>query len=252
MSRYDSRTTTFSPEGRLYQVEYAMEAIGKAGTPVGILSSAEGVVLASEKKVLSKLLDLSVNGEEKTYRVSDTITVSVAGITSDANILIDFLRAYAQDYASQYGEAVPVETLVKRVCDRKQSYTQYGGLRPFGTAFLYAGWDRYLGFQLYQSDPSGNYNAWKATAIGANSRNAMSTLKAEYTDDITLDDALLLALKILTKSMDTSKVAEDRIEIGYLAFDPVEKSPRWKALSGEQVKKLIARLPAPEDQDDDN
>lgn len=229
-----------------------MEAINKAGTSVGILSSAEGIVLASEKKVLSKLLDLSTNGEEKTYRVSDAITVSVAGITSDANILIDFLRGYAQDYAVKFGEPVPVETLVKRICDRKQSYTQYGGLRPFGASFLYAGWDRYLGFQLYQSDPSGNYNAWKATAIGANSRNAMSTLKAEYKDDITLDEALLLALKILTKSMDTSKVSAEKVEIGYLAFSPVTKRPTWKSLNDEQVKKLIARLPAPEDQDDDN
>ena len=229
-----------------------MEAINKAGTSVGILSAAEGIVLASEKKVLSKLLDLSVNGEEKTYRISDSITVSVAGITSDANILIDFLRGYAQDYAVQYGEPIPVETLVKKICDRKQSYTQYGGLRPFGASFLYAGWDRYLGFQLYQSDPSGNYNAWKATAIGANSRNATSTLKAEYKDDITLDEALLLALKILTKSMDTSKVSAEKVEIGYLAFSPVTKRPTWKSLNDEQVKKLIARLPAPEDQDDDN
>lgn len=229
-----------------------MEAINKAGSSVGILSSKEGIVLASEKKVLSKLLDLSVNGNEKTYRISDHVTVSVAGITSDANILIDVLRQHAQDYAIQYGEPIPVETLVKQICDRKQSYTQYGGMRPFGVSFLYAGWDKYLGFQLYQSDPSGNYSAWKATAIGANSRNATSTLKSEYKDEITLDEALLLALKILTKSMDTSKVSAEKVEIGYLAFSAASRKLAWKSLNDEEIKKLIARLPTPEDQDEDN
>lgn len=229
-----------------------MEAINRAGSSVGILSAKEGIVLASEKKVLSKLLDFSLDRNEKTFRISDHVTVSVAGITSDANILIDFLRQYAQEYATQYGEPVPVETLVKRICDRKQAYTQYGGLRPFGVSFIYAGWDKYLGFQLYQSDPSGNYSAWKATAIGANSRNATSTLKTEYKDEITLDEAMILALKILTKSMDITKVSPEKVEIGYLAFSRETKRPTWRSLSDDEIKKLIARLPAPEDQEDDN
>ena len=229
-----------------------MEAINRAGSSVGILSPKEGIVLASEKKVLSKLLDLSVSKNEKTYRISEHVVVSVAGLTSDANILIDTLRQYAQDYKTSYGEPVPVETLVKAICDHKQSYTQYGGLRPFGVSFLYAGWDKYLGFQLYQSDPSGNYGAWKATAIGANNRNATSTLKTEYKDDISLDEALLLALKILTKSMDTSKVSAEKVEVGFLSISPISKTPVWKSLNDDELKKLIARLPAPDDQDDEN
>ena len=94
----------------------------------------------------------------------------MAGITADANILINYARLSAQRYSLSYQEPIPVEQLVQKICDLKQGYTQYGGLRPFGVSFIYAGWDRNYGFQLYQSDPSGNYGAWKATCIGANNQ----------------------------------------------------------------------------------
>lgn len=94
---------------------------------------------------------------------------SVAGITSDANVLTGELRMIAQRYLLQYGESIPCEQLVSWLCDVKQAYTQYGGKRPFGVSILYMGWDKYYGYQLYQSDPSGNYGGWKATCIGNNS-----------------------------------------------------------------------------------
>ncbi len=98
------------------------------------------------------------------------MAAAVAGITSDANNLINYARLSAQRYQFEYQEPIPAEQLVQRICDLKQGYTQYGGMRPFGVSFIYAGWDRYFGFQLYQSDPSGNYGGWKATSIGANSQ----------------------------------------------------------------------------------
>ncbi|GMN49433.1 hypothetical protein TIFTF001_018609 [Ficus carica] len=161
--RYDSRTTIFSPEGRLYQVEYAMEAIGNAGTAIGILSK-DGVVLVGEKKVTSKLLQTSTS-TEKMYKIDDHVACAVAGIMSDANILINTARVQAQRYTYAYQEPMPVEQLVQSLCDTKQGYTQFGGLRPFGVSFLFAGWDKNFGFQLYMSDPSGNYGGWKAAAI---------------------------------------------------------------------------------------
>ncbi|KAE9456523.1 hypothetical protein C3L33_11541, partial [Rhododendron williamsianum] len=161
--RYDSRTTIFSPEGRLYQVEYAMEAIGNAGTAIGILSK-DGVVLVGEKKVTSKLLQTSTS-TEKMYKIDDHVACAVAGIMSDANILINTARVQAQRYTFSYQEPMPVEQLVQSLCDTKQGYTQFGGLRPFGVSFLFAGWDKNYGFQLYTSDPSGNYGGWKAAAI---------------------------------------------------------------------------------------
>lgn len=94
---------------------------------------------------------------------------SVAGITADANVLTTELRLIAQRYLLQYAEPIPCEQLVSALCDVKQAYTQYGGKRPFGVSLLYMGWDRHYGYQLYQSDPSGNYSGWKATCIGNNS-----------------------------------------------------------------------------------
>uniref|UniRef100_A0A3P8PNW2 Proteasome subunit alpha type n=1 Tax=Astatotilapia calliptera TaxID=8154 RepID=A0A3P8PNW2_ASTCA len=165
--RYDSRTTIFSPEGRLYQVEYAMEAIGHAGTCLGILAN-DGVLLAAERRNIHKLLD-EVFFSEKIYKLNEDMACSVAGITSDANVLTNELRLIAQRYLLQYQEPIPCEQLVTALCDIKQAYTQFGGKRPFGVSLLYMGWDKHYGFQLYQSDPSGNYGGWKATCIGNNS-----------------------------------------------------------------------------------
>ena len=176
--RYDTRTTIFSPEGRLYQVEYAMEAIGHAGTCLGILAS-DGILLAAERKSTNKLLD-EVFHSEKIYTINDNTACTVAGLTSDANLLTQELRLIGQRYYYSKQELMPCEQLVSQLCDIKQAYTQYGGKRPFGVSLLYMGWDSHWGYQLYQSDPSGNYSGWKATCIGNNSNAAISQLKQEY------------------------------------------------------------------------
>ena len=120
------------------------------------------------------------------YKVDEHVSVAVAGITADANILINQARLHAQRYRFSFQEPQPVEQLVQTLCDEKQAYTQYGGLRPFGVSMLYAGWDKTYGFQLYQSDPSGNYNGWKATCIGANHQSATSLMKQEYKGEGTM------------------------------------------------------------------
>ena len=241
-SRYDSHTTTFSPEGRLFQVEYAMEDISHAGAAVGILSSKEGIVLAAEKKLAAKLLDTTPYAE-KMSKVDDHVTAVVAGITSDANILIDFLRRVAQRHLVTYGEPIPVEQLVQRVCDQKQSYTQSGGLRPFGVSFLYAGWDAHRGFQLYQSDPSGNYYGWHATAIGANNQSATALLKTDYKDDMSLHDMLVLAMRVIAKTMDTTSLDPKKVEAGCLVLNKTTHKPEWRALTEAELAKLISMLP---------
>merc|ERR1711966_641835 len=212
--RYDSRTTIFSPEGRLYQVEYAMEAIGHAGAAIGILAT-DGVVLAAEKKTTSKLLE-SDKTSEKMYMVDEHIACAVAGIRADANILINNARMTAQRHLFKYDEPMPVEQLIQQICDLKQGYTQYGGQRPFGVSFLFAGYDKHFGYQLYQSDPSGNYGGWKAYAIGQNSTSAQSILKQEYADGIDLHAAQLLAIKVLSKTMDSTSLAADKLEFAVL------------------------------------
>ncbi|CEP24830.1 K02728 20S proteasome subunit alpha 3 [Cyberlindnera jadinii] len=215
--RYDSRTTIFSPEGRLYQVEYALEAISHAGTCIGILAD-DGIVLAAERKVTSKLLEQD-SSAEKIYTLNDNVIVAVAGMTSDAGILINSGRVQAQSYLKTYNEDIPVEMLVRRLCDVKQGYTQHGGLRPFGVSFIYAGYDDRYGFQLYTSNPSGNYSGWKATSIGANNAAAQTLLKQDYKDGINLKTASELALKVLSKTMDSTSLTSEKIEFATISRD---------------------------------
>merc|ERR1711988_1133855 len=231
--RYDSRTTIFSPEGRLYQVEYAMEAISHAGAAIGILGT-DGVVLAAEKKVTSKLLEQdSGQTSEKMYLVDEHIACAVAGLRSDANILINNARLTAQRHLFKYDEPMPVEQLIQQICDLKQGYTQFGGMRPFGVSFLFAGYDKHFGYQLYQSDPSGNYGGWKATAIGANHSSAQSILKQDYKEDLNLDGALQLAIKVLSKTMDSTQLTPDKLEFAVLSEEG------YKVLGEAELQKLL-------------
>eukprot|EP00850_Spirogloea_muscicola_P006336 SM000030S11345 [mRNA] locus=s30:220156:221895:- [translate_table: standard] len=237
--RYDSRTTIFSPEGRLYQVEYAMEAISHAGAAVGIMA-VDGVVLAAEKKITSKLLETSKT-TEKMYKIDDYVASAVAGITADANILVNTARLIAQRYAFAYQEAIPVEQLVQQLCDTKQGYTQFGGLRPFGVSFLFAGWDQNFGFQLYQSDPSGNYGGWKAAAIGANNQAAQSILKQDYKEDMDLEAALGLALKVLSKTMDSTTLSANKLELSQVSKGP-NGEVEYKVFTATELDGLLTKL----------
>ncbi|URD96938.1 hypothetical protein MUK42_32491 [Musa troglodytarum] len=236
--RYDSRTTIFSPEGRLYQVEYAMEAIGNAGAAIGILAR-DGVILVGEKKVTSKLLQTS-RSTEKMYKVDDHLACAVAGIMSDANILINTARVQAQRYTFAYQEPMPIEQLVQSLCDTKQGYTQFGGLRPFGVSFLFAGWDKNYGFQLYMSDPSGNYSGWKAAAIGANSQAAQSMLKQDYKDDMAREEAVQLALKVLSKTMDSTSLTSEKLELAEIFLEPCG-DVKYEVCKPELLEKLLAK-----------
>ena len=119
-------------------------------------------------------------------------------------------RSAAQKYLYTYNSDIPCEQLVRRLCDLKQSYTQHGGLRPFGVSFIYAGYDELRQFQLYQSNPSGNYGGWKATSVGANNASAQSLLKQDYKEGMTLKEACGLAMKTLSKTMDAQKLSSDK------------------------------------------
>jgi len=161
------------------------------------------------------------------------------GITADANILINEARLSAQRYLYAYQQPIPVEFLVQQICDTKQGYTQFGGLRPFGISFLFAGWDRHYKYQLYQSDPSGNYGGWKATAIGANSAAAQSILKSDYKEDLSLNDALLLAIKVLSKTMDATTLSPDKLELCTLSRPDGAETPVYHTLDDSELEVLL-------------
>jgi len=234
-----------------------MEAISHAGTVLAVLSK-EGIALAAEKKVTGKLLDLSLapggkdmggegaealfgGGGEKIFLLNNNIIAGLAGITSDANSLVNFARNSAQQHLFQYDEDIPVEVLVKRLCDMKQGYTQFGGLRPFGVALLYAGHDPLYGFQLYQSDPSGNYSGWKATCIGANHSSATSLLKQDYKDEITLEEARNLCLKVMSKTMDSTKLTSEKLEFATMTLNS-QKAPVAKIYRPAELDALLQEL----------
>jgi len=217
-----------------------MEAIGHAGTCLGI-KTTNGLVLAAERKNVHKLLD-DVFSSEKIYKLNNDMVCCVAGITSDANVLTNELRLIAQRYQLQYGESMPCEQLVAWLCDIKQAYTQYGGKRPFGISIIYMGWDKHYGYQLYQSDPSGNYGGWKATCIGNNSSAAVSMLKQEYKDDCNVDDALKLAIKVLAKTLDMTKLTSEKLEIATLKRE--NGKTVIKVLPTKDVEGLIAAYEA--------
>ncbi|CCE78080.1 Piso0_000693 [Millerozyma farinosa CBS 7064] len=235
--RYDSRTTIFSPEGRLYQVEYAQEAISQAGTAIGILST-EGVVLACEKKVTSKLLD-DDGSAEKIYEINDNMMCAVAGMNADASILVNSARLYAQQYLKTYNEEMPCEMLIRRVCNLKQGYTQHGGLRPYGVSFLYAGYDERYQFQLFTSNPSGNYSGWRATSIGANNAASQTMLKKDYKDDMSLKEACELAVKVLSKTIDSSNLKGEKLEFATLSLSQDKKKIIRKIWKASDVDLLI-------------
>jgi len=214
---YDRAITVFSPEGRLYQVEYATEAVRHGPLAVGV-KAKDGVVLAGEKRSPNPLVDLSTL--RKILLIDDHVGTAIAGLHADARKLIDQARVRAQINRLSYDEPITIQSLVVDISDTKQLHTQYGGARPFGVALLVAGVDD-LGTQLYTTDPSGSFWGWKATAIGKESDVVKEYFKDRYENVKNLDDALTLALDgILNARGDTSdetpaKKAET-IEIGMI------------------------------------
>mmetsp|Transcript_7168 Transcript_7168/g.8913 ORF Transcript_7168/g.8913 Transcript_7168/m.8913 type:complete len:251 (+) Transcript_7168:68-820(+) len=247
MSRYDRRTTTFSPDGRLFQVEYAMEAIGQAGACIGI-TFKNGVILVGEKKIQSKLL--VPEKSEKFNRIAAHIVVAVAGITSDANILVDDAQLNAARYEYRYQSKMPLEMCVHDTCNYTQSFTQYGGLRPFGVSMLWAGYNENDGFQLFHSDPSGNFAEWLATAIGSNAKSAQSILKEDFQKDLSKDAAIDLCIKILTKTMDSPTLDADKLEMCLLTKDN-DNNVVYKQLKPKELNQRIKKYQN-EHRNDDN
>jgi proteasome alpha subunit len=200
---YDRAITVFSPDGRLFQVEYAREAVKRGTTAVGI-KAKNGVVLMVDKRLTSKLLE--GGSVEKIFQIDAHIGSATSGLVADARILVDRGRLEAQINQIAYDEPMSVDALAKRICDYKQVYTQIGGLRPFGTALLIGG--VYNGNNyLFETDPSGALLEYKATAIGAGRSIVMEMFEEKYNDGITLDEAMLLGLEALYK------VTEGKIDI---------------------------------------
>ncbi|MHA2424835.1 MAG: archaeal proteasome endopeptidase complex subunit alpha [Candidatus Thorarchaeota archaeon] len=233
---YDRAITVFSPEGRLYQVEYASEAVRQGPLAVGV-KAKDGVVLVGEKRSPNKLVDLSTL--KKILLIDDHVGTAIAGLHADARKLIDQARVRAQINRLSYDEPITIQSLVVDVCDTKQMHTQYGGVRPFGVSLLVGGVDDH-GPQLYTTDPSGSFWGWKATAIGKDSDSVRDFFAEKYSPNLNLDAALNLALDGIEKvggdvSSDPKERAET-LEIGMIKTDDL----KFKILSKDEVEAILA------------
>ncbi|RLE94629.1 MAG: proteasome endopeptidase complex, archaeal, alpha subunit [Thermoprotei archaeon] len=228
---YDRAITIFSPDGRLYQVEYAFEAVRKGYISLGV-KCVEGVVLA----VLNKKQYPLAEPFDKIQKIDEHVGLTFAGFASDARVLIDKAREYAQIHRLIYDEPIPVETLARRICDIKQIYTQYGGVRPFGVAFLIAGVDA-TGPKLYGTNPQGTYLGFYAHAIGSGSEEALKILEKNYSLEMSLEKALLLALYTLDKTIEGGA----KKEIIDAALVDV-KTKKFRILSKDEVEKYLEKM----------
>ena len=195
---YDRAITVFSPDGRLFQVEYALETVNRGATILGIACS-EGIVLGAEERKESALQDERFMW--KVFEVDQHLGAAVVGLGSDARILIDQARVYAQSNRLMYDEAIDVEVVAKRVGDIKQLYTQHAGVRPFGVSIIFGGIDK-TGNRLFVTDPSGSIRGWKAVAFGVGRETVEGMLKTDYNDNMDLNSATQLAVKSLVKAQE--------------------------------------------------
>ena len=229
---YDRGITVFSPDGRLFQVEYAREAVKKGTTAIG-LKFDKGVILIGDRHASSRLVE--PDSIQKIYMVDEHIGCATSGLVADARILIDEARKSAQIHKITYGDNVTIEGLVKKVCDFKQNYTQYGGVRPFGTGLLVAGMDDF-GCQLFETDPSGAMVAYKAGSIGSGRPAVMDMFEKEFEDNMTYEAALNLGLRALAAA------TEDELKTRSIEVGVVEKDKFFRTLSDDELEAAIGKL----------
>ncbi len=227
---YDRAITVFSPDGRLFQVEYALETVNRGATILGIVCS-EGVVLGAEEKIESKLQDPNFNW--KLYEVDEHLGAAVVGLGSDARVLIDQARIYAQSNRLMYDEPIDVEIITKRVGDIKQLYTQHAGVRPFGVSIIIGGVDK-TGNRLFTTDPSGSYRGYKAVAVGIGREVVDKILREEYSETMTLEEAIKLAVKCLKKAFE-ARGESPRVKIAVIP----SATKKIKMLSDEEIAKYM-------------
>jgi len=226
---YDRGITTFSPDGRLYQVDYAREAV-KQGAPVVGVRGADSVALAAHAPLRSPLVDR--RGVEKLHAVDDRVAVASAGHAADARRLVDVARRSAQGERLHYGEAATVESLATAVADHVQEHTQTGGARPYGTALLVAGVDDEP--RLFETDPSGAVEEWRADAVGNGGAEIRDYLESHHEPDLQPEGALALALDALAAGVDDlDPAAVDAATLTTAGYEPVADERLTATLDGE-------------------
>ena len=208
---YDRAITMFSPDGRLLQVEYAKKTVRQGSTTIGMICS-DGVLLVADKRIVDSLI--VTESVEKIWQIDDHIAAAASGILSDARVLIDRAQLRAQQHRVTFDSDIDTLTIVKEMCDLMQICTQSGGLRPFGVSVLVAGIDDKAP-KLFETDPTGVYFQYKATAIGEGEVEVEEILHKEYDPKGSIEDGLKLSIKALKKVLGQN-YSIDRVEAVYI------------------------------------
>jgi proteasome alpha subunit len=212
-------------------VEYAREAVKRGTTSIGIRYK-DGVVLAVDKRITSRLVE--AESIEKIFQIDENIGAATSGLVADARVLIDRARIESQANRITYNEPIDIEVLAKKICDFKQLYTQHGGVRPFGIALLIAGVNDEP--RLFETDPSGALIEYRATAIGAGRSTAMEIFEKDYDENMSKDDAIGMALKVLLEITE-GKATEKTVEIAVIQ----QETREFRKLSPTEVMEHISR-----------
>jgi len=223
---YDRAITVFSPDGRLYQVEYAIETVRRGTIAVGV-KCKDGIVIAVEEK--PRKLQISEIAQ-KIFQIDDHVGVAAAGYIPDARSQVDNARFFSQSNKMIYDEPVEVETIAKHLADQCQQFTQYAGVRPFGVALILGGVVNKIP-QLYLTDPSGTYISYEAIAIGANSEQVTDFLEKTYKNDLSLDDASVLATAGIYLSSE-DKEGTSHIRMAHIKTE----TGLYEIISNEQIE----------------
>ncbi|WP_280586703.1 archaeal proteasome endopeptidase complex subunit alpha [Halorubrum sp. Boch-26] len=236
---YDRGTSLFSPDGRIYQVEYAREAVSRGAPSVGI-RTADGVVFVAMSRASSTLME--AESIEKLHKLDDHLGTASAGHVADARQLIDLARRQSQGNRLRYGEPVGVETLTKFVTDHIQENTQRGGTRPYGAALLIGGIENGEP-RLFAADPSGTPNEWKATVIGGGRQDIQGHLEEEWTDDLSITGGVELGLAALAAH-------EDEFEPADVAVATITEADGYRTVPGDEVADAFEAAEIGDDADD--
>ncbi len=224
---YDRAITVFSPDGRLYQVEYAIETVRRGTIAVGI-KCKDGIIIAVEEK--PRKLQISSTAQ-KIFQIDDHVGVAAAGYIPDARSQVDNARFFSQSNKMVYDEPVEVETIAKHLADQCQQYTQYAGVRPYGVALILGGVVNNKP-ELFLTDPSGTYISYDAIAIGSGSEQVTDFLEKTYKKDLSLDDAATLATAGIYLS------SEDKEGTSHIRMARIKKETGlYELVSEEQITK---------------
>jgi proteasome alpha subunit len=232
---YDRAITVFSPDGRLFQVEYAREAVRRGATTAGVVYNG-GVALIADRRIPNPKLAEAAS-LEKIHQIDENIACATAGLVADARVLVDYARLAGQVNHVTYSEQMAVELLVRKVCDYKQQYTQFGGVRPFGTALLVGGYDE-SGIHLFETEPSGSLTSFKAASTGGNKGPVMDLFEQKYKPGMDRDAAILLALEGLRAGL------EEGGNLAQVEVCTVDQGRGMTRLATDEIQKYAGRLPA--------